>query len=253
MFDGLGGREGSEYAAQLASMTIGSLLSRKSTTLSPDSARQIAEHSFDEANHNIQRAQKLGRRGIATTAIIAQVYTHPKSQKQFIQMTHCGDPRGYVYRDGDFAHITLDHAYMDEDPPIEERMSIQQELSDMYRIDEVDPYYWRYLYERNIIDACLDGKSPLTVSSSTVSTVPDDIILLTSDGIHDNLTTQEICDVIKTHGCRSPQYLVESARERSREPRDGTIEIEGETYDVNYFRPKPDDMTAVARLVHPSH
>lgn len=75
------------------------------------------------------------------------------------------------------------------------------------------------------------------------------LILLTSDGIHDNLTTREIRAQLDTYGVDAPQHLVQAAQSRSREERHGHVEIDGEIFEVDYIRPKPDGTTAITRTV----
>jgi serine/threonine protein phosphatase PrpC len=78
------------------------------------------------------------------------------------------------------------------------------------------------------------GASHITIHSDQTRIIPGDHILLCSDGIHDNLTNDEIEESIKQIDPTTiAQVLVERALERSRQESDVTL------------RAKPDDMTAV--------
>lgn len=71
-----------------------------------------------------------------------------------------------------------------------------------------------------------------------------DKLLVTSDGIHDNLTAAEIGAVL-AGSPQAAQALVVNAQKRSREPRNQIRYIDDEPHEALYFRPKPDYMTAV--------
>ena len=81
-----------------------------------------------------------------------------------------------------------------------------------------------FLY-RNIVGACLDGGYDNYINVDTRDVEPGDIILATTDGIHDNLTRREIAE------WTTVKDLLAAALARSR--------------DTDHPRAKPDDMTAV--------
>lgn len=250
VFDGLGGHVGSEYASQLAAKYIASILdSSPSDTITPDAAQQYFRETLQQAHELICHVQHLGRRGIACTAVVAQTFNNPDNDKPYVQFTHAGDSRGYLYRHGRFVYTTLDHAASTKDLPLDEQWRIQRHLAQATRRDQIDPYDWRYLYERSAISSCLGLSNNPEISSYSVPVASGDLILLTSDGIHDNLTTREIRSIIGQYGIDAPQHLTQAAQFRSREPRKGYMKIDGEQIEIDYIRPKPDDMTAIVRVI----
>jgi len=80
---------------------------------------------------------------------------------------------------------------------------------------------------------CWGARRP-SIHSDQTRIIPGDRILLCSDGIHDNLTNDEIEEIVKQADSTTvAQTLVEHALERSRQESSVTM------------RAKPDDMTAV--------
>ncbi|MDQ6661962.1 MAG: SpoIIE family protein phosphatase, partial [Chloroflexota bacterium] len=91
-----------------------------------------------------------------------------------------------------------------------------------------------YFRLRGGITQALGGPVPPTIHIDSISISPGDRVLLCTDGIHDNLTDEEIEEILRT-GPRTTvaRILVERSIERSHQERDSTI------------RAKPDDMSAV--------
>ncbi len=250
VFDGLGGHPGSERASALAAEYVAESLGAQVDLDVPAlGARDLFTEILWNANQLISREQRLGHYGIATTAIITQVFHDPTSHNQYAQFAHSGDSRAYLYRHGRFVYTTLDHATSTQHLPFDEQWRIQRHLAQVTRRDQVDPYDWPHISMRNGISSCLDGSVDIEISTYATTVERGDLILLTSDGVHDNLTTREIRQLIGQYGIDTPHHLVNAARYRSRESRHGTITLSGEEFDVDYIRPKPDDMTAVVRIV----
>lgn len=80
VFDGLGGHPGSEYASQLAAEHISQMMeAQHELNISPQAAQEFLTNVLCDTHDMILREQQLGRRGIATTAILAQVYRDPET------------------------------------------------------------------------------------------------------------------------------------------------------------------------------
>ena len=110
---------------------------------------------------------------------------------------------------------------------------------DAYRIDQVmradqlSDTEFSYFRLRGGITQALGGPVPPVIHVNNVALRPGDRVLLCTDGIHDNLTDQEIETILRsTFRTSTARILVEHALHRSREERSTTI------------RAKPDDMTA---------
>lgn len=88
-----------------------------------------------------------------------------------------------------------------------------------------------YIYRhRHWITQMVGGREMEPVTG-TLALQTGDRVLLTSDGIHDNLTRTEIEEILKSKTKDPARAIVEAARTRS--------------LDNEHLRAKPDDMSAV--------
>jgi protein phosphatase len=102
------------------------------------------------------------------------------------------------------------------------------------RTDQLSETEYSYFRLRGGITQALGGPLSPTIHVNQTPISPGDRILLCTDGIHDNLTDEEIEDTLR-NGPRTAlaRLLVERSLHRSRQERSTTV------------RAKPDDMTAV--------
>lgn len=243
VFDGVGGNFGSDKAASLAAeyaaQRLGVVLTDVKT---PREMAQLTQRIFESANKAIYNE----RSDIATTAALAVLCTNPDTDERYASIDWAGDSRVYVIRDGKVLYRTLDDGPSNKmhllDTAEENTLLLLSELypseAPEYRAQaflesvEESPtnkrlqLMFRY---RNIIENALTGNNELVVHHADIAIKDDDIVLLTSDGIHDNLTNSEILEIINSGG--GVKELVDSASVRSR--------------DDDHMRAKYDDMTAV--------
>lgn len=250
--DGMGGKPGSEAASEIVAAYCEAAVSRLPKELAPkESSAEMTQIVRDAATALQVEYGSDDHDPIGTTAAIARVFTDPLSGDPYLQAPFAGDTRVYVIRGGRRIAVTLDHCHVSMNYSDAVRHEIQDAISSARYEHELDRSYRPYLGQLNIIGSCLlshpRDKSRMRVDTMTVKLQKDDIVLLTSDGIHDNLTDQEIVIGIRDGGVRS---LVDQAQIRSRESR-GNIRprVDGKDVDSYNFRPKPDDMTAVALYV----
>lgn len=171
----------------------------------------------------------------ATTMVLAALCRQLDGSSYLMAFVSVADSRIYLLHEKEaLTCLTRDDGYLTQ---LVERQTITE--ADALRIDqathpdqlsETELSYFRRRYELFQVL----GASHLTIHSNQTRIIPGDHILLCSDGIHDNLTNDEIEEIVKQ--ADSPtvaQTLVERALERSRQERSVTM------------RAKPDDMTAV--------
>lgn len=247
VFDGLGSHPGSERASDYASIYCQGALGHIALT---DVAS--VEHALARALHDADRgltrefSGSATTRDIATTAILAAILWDEAQRTGVLSMAHAGDCRAHLHREGRIIFSTLDHS-LTHMLPLDTQRLIQDEIASKYYVHDVDPDDRSYVWRRSTVTSCLKADyshKQLRVDTSHVEVYPGDTILLSSDGIHDNLTTDEIAAILTT-AAQPAWALVDAAQVRSREPKDVTIVVDGEEREAEYFRPKPDDMTAV--------
>lgn len=232
VFDGIGGNPGSERASQLVAETVNRFFDLLTTdVMLPENAALFAEDLLIAANREIRFDTRLN---IATTAAIASIHTNPTTAERFVSIAWAGDSRVYVIRNGKIVYRTLDDGVP---MPIPELDELYAHEAPEYRaqaflestVRQPGGELSRIFHYRNLIDNFLAGTSDLKVHTMAIPVESGDIILASSDGIHDNLTNSEILSIINTGG--GTKELANAAVARS--------------HDESHIRAKRDDMTSV--------
>jgi len=232
VFDGVGGAPGSEAASQVASSSVEDYLRGVPMQMSRPLAQLAIREALTKAHSDIIKAS--GGSGIATTATIAKIFT-TESGSPYVVIGSVGDSRASLLRQGEISHITQDQAYMPSQDPDEARR-LQETLAQATSLSRLSEAERVAFYNRNIITSYLGGEKPPVITLTDLEMHSGDRLLITSDGIHDNLTTSEIEKALSDYERSSDtkfavEDLVKAAVERSRDP--------------EHIRAKPDDMTAV--------
>lgn len=236
VFDGLGGHEGSEQASRTANEVTRSTYDTYAPyQLSKREAAELARATLLDANAEINRSGRY----IATTAVLASVHEDTDTVDRYVNIAWAGDSRAYVFRDGQLLYRTLDDGiaiYVPElaelYPEVPYEYQLQTYLETVHEpID--DSRLDRLFTHRNVIENCLGAGERPTIHTTQLSVTPGDKVLICSDGVHDNLTNDEIQAIVKNGG--SVEALTAAALARSR--------------DDDHMRAKPDDITAVLMSV----
>jgi serine/threonine protein phosphatase PrpC len=259
VFDGVGGANAGEVASQLGARTIRRAWKRimqhhlLDTTsvlplLSDDiDVQALLQQAIQEAHEVISnegdRRLKLAAIQAGkdtypeTTAVVTALSQHPTRKYYRMTYAHVGDSRIYLLRSGGrLQRLTLDDGYFmlkiqDQTLTMEDALRIDQAIHPAH-LSEIERDIFS---KRNGITQCLGHFTPsnssLTIHTAQVDIFPGDRILLCSDGIHDNLTDDEIETLIRNKACTTvAHHLVQHALRRSREL---------------CLRAKHDDMSAV--------
>lgn len=181
VIDGCGGYEGGEVASALARDEITSFLKGYAT---PDSRLSLLEEAVCLANNKILRKRdenkKLSSMGCVLTAAIID------RKNGLLLLAHVGDTRCYLYSNGTFRKLSLDH-------------SLVGELEDSGEITEIEAMNHP---KRSVIDRMLgedfhrrnDG-----FVDTTIVPLPEEYsVLLCSDGLTDMVTASEIKGILRT-------------------------------------------------------
>lgn len=229
VFDGVGGLPGSALASKVAAETIETILSSMPTD-TPASLVGLQLTEALQAAHHAIIERDAGT--IETTATIAKLFVNEHGATQ-VAIASAGDSRVYMLREGELKMLTLDHgiAIGGND---QERYALQHTLSSAVDLSKLSADEREVFRRRNVITSALGGSDhTLVIASTIVDTKPGDKLLLTTDGIHDNLTTSEIKHWVERSATDDilTRRLVSAAQDRSR--------------DSEHVRSKKDDMTAV--------
>jgi serine/threonine protein phosphatase PrpC len=233
VFDGVGGAPGSALASKIAAEGVQKQLARiHSMTLPVGIAAMHVTEALEEANRSIL----LTGNHIQTTATVAKIFVDEKDGRKKAAIGSVGDSRAYLWRSGQLSTVTLDHGINVDDSDTARRR-MQDTFSNVVNLNELTLEERNIFHLRNLISSALGSDERFQIASSIVELKSEDRLLLTSDGIHDNLITTEIERRLNEDPSDSSasKALVHSAQRRSR--------------NTNHMRAKPDDMTAVVVTV----
>jgi PPM family protein phosphatase len=192
--DGMGGHKGGQVASGLA---VDAVRDRFLQTECEDACAVLVE-SFQEAHRVIMEASQDSREldGMGTTCCAA-ILKHGQ-----LVFGSIGDSRLYLIRDGNVQPLTEDHTLVNE-------MMKQGVLS----AEEA-----RTHDQRNVLLAALGSESSRIAGEFASTPIPlraGDTLLMCSDGLHGQVTDQEMGSVVDsqplTDACRE---LVELAKQR---------------------------------------
>lgn len=251
VFDGVGGSAAAEIASQTAANStretwkrvltqdrnrrkIYSFLDDRDTT----NLCQILENLILASDEQVRSngAQRAGTDDLATTVALAAFCKLPATRDYTMVYAHVGDSRIYLLRGEErLKRLTHDDGLLTklvENQIVNEYHAFR--IDQAMRADQLSDVEYNYFRLRGGITQALGGPVPPSIHTDKTTVRPGDRILLCTDGIHDNLTDEEIEDILRTSPRTSAsRILVESARQRSHEDRGQTI------------RSKPDDMSAI--------
>ncbi len=230
VFDGLGGHAGSGEASQIAKSVVSDTLKLIAQNIRPAEAESLLRDALTKAHNAIR---EMGAKGIGTTAAIGKILANERGDRKLV-VAHAGDSRVYLLRGGRLYMLTLDHGHFNDRAP-EDRHTIQRALSSVADNSSAQqlPSSLRAAYRyRNEISSSL-GTGPLVIETNTYGVLPGDRVLFMTDGVHDNLTTEEINRIVSGAGDdkKVASELTWWSRVRSQQ--------------TGHLRAKPDDTTAV--------
>lgn len=233
VFDGVGSQPGSEHAARIAASTIDNYLENTTIRVSRSVGRLAVKNALLAAHEAIISANDSDSR-TQTTAVVAKVF-ETQTGAPYIVVGHSGDSRAYRMRGGVLDHMSLDHTYRMGGWTDGDAMLVQEILSnvtDRANLSERAAVAFRF---RNAITSSLGNAQSLpAITVKDYDLRAGDKWLLTSDGVHDNLTTEEIEDTIiasRFDARTATRALVHQAKCRSQ--------------DKSHMRSKRDDITAI--------
>jgi serine/threonine protein phosphatase PrpC len=229
VLDGVGSSHESGKASQLAANYIKRALAEIPVmNISKGFARIVMGEVLQEAHRKVCKLTP----GSKTTAAVAKIF-RDNYDAPYAVVAYAGDSRAYLLRDGKLESLTLDHAFTGSENESRAR-DLQDTLSDATSLEALSDEERAVFKERNIITSCLGQAGTPTISFGQVDLRPEDILILMSDGVHDNLATTEMQDVAANVSfAKLADEMVANAQQRSR---------------AEHFRSKADDITAAALM-----
>lgn len=179
--DGVGGHPAGEVASALALEPIAQLDERGGLSghdlgaALVDAVRAANRRVYDESRANPERS---GMGTTVTAAAVAEGQVH---------LAHVGDSRGYLLRPGEreLRRLTVDHT------PVEQAM-----LAGELTPEEADLHPMRHMLDRVVgtePDVAVDGADPVPL-------IPQDRLLLCSDGLTEAVSQDEIARLLGDSG-----------------------------------------------------
>jgi serine/threonine protein phosphatase PrpC len=230
IFDGIGGEAGGELASRAACAAVAMDLDRLPPQGDIDGRARWLTTSLQGAQAAITLSRRLHKNSPRQgTTVIAALLAGDKV------LTACvGDSRAYRARNGALELIADEYEDTFPRPAIADALDRITCVEDFQAAPESLP--WAFAH-RNLLAVALGDDVSATVRKHDVAS--EDVIVITSDGVHDNLAHHEMQAVVAACGDKGPQALcsalVEQAQRRSQDP--------------EHLRAKDDDVTCAVLQV----
>ncbi len=217
VFDGVGGlSHGGEAASLCAECFKKELL------------RQNLEKAFETCHLLLKEKAAAFGREIATTAAVVKIFTQRRDS--FAVWASVGDSRVYHYSSNKISQVSVDDSLLTQalekgwiDSVKAEKIDQATDLSGFNKVE-------KNLFEgRNIITQAL-GIGEMKPKVGEFKVKKGDLIILTTDGVHDNLMNSEVEEILK-------KDLKDPAKE--------FVRVSAQVSHGDSLRAKADDMTAV--------
>ena len=242
VYDGMGGPGNGDEASQIARDSIASALQLLPSNPTTEEVEQALKVGYKNAKQEITKkeTEDATKRGMGTTASVAVL--HEQGGQLNLTILQMGDSRTYtVDNNNNFRQISVDYSLVNRDRAqnkitAEEATKINTQLDTFTDENSFDDITKPYFYDRHVMAAALEARGPEEPTILTRVVSPDlKYILITSDGVHDNLTTDEMASIFASNpNAEEGAYnLALLARHR------------GEDYVHRNDRSKSDDITAV--------
>jgi protein phosphatase len=193
--DGMGGAAGGEIASRLAVEAISQVLEARLTTRSDPEIGALLREALAEANRRIHDTAQgtPGLWGMGTTVVLILV----RGGRYW--SVNVGDSRAYRLRDRSLTQLSRDHSLV--------QARVEAGL--------ITPEQALRQPDRNVLTRAL-GTNPFVEAEMAQGEVaPGDLFLLTSDGIHGVLSSEDIRQCVGVGSCQAAaRRLVEEALAR---------------------------------------
>jgi protein phosphatase len=183
--DGVGGSNSGEIASRSAVNGIEEFLKNNPISPGPDTEDRYRSNwfkgyffrCFRKLNHDIRSIARScpENTGMATTAVVA--YFDADS----LYVTNIGDSRAYMVRSGEITQLTEDHSY----------------VANLVSTGSLTKSEARAHPDKNMITRALGAESEAEPDFYSFGVEAGDRILLCTDGLHGEVTDEEIREAVK--------------------------------------------------------
>ncbi len=234
IFDAVGGRDNGRLVSHLAGKTIASAwqsLPQETRKAEPSQLESSLQALIRQADTTIAELVIPPEQRRPATTVALGVLSFQQTQV-YLTIAHIGDSRVYLLRAGQhlqrlteedgYFPFAIRHGRMTE----EEALRIEQAEYESSLSTEDQTHFAR----RNEITCAVGWTDFTRIQTRSLALVLGDCLLLCTDGVHDNLTDQEIEEVLRGSNETSAKLLVSAAYHRSQQ---------------THFRAKRDDISAI--------
>ena len=193
--DGMGGYKGGEIASQMATTCVKKYIENNYKEISKDrdSLIQLVGSSMEYANMVIYEKSKENKdlEGMGTTLEICLVHNNK------VYIGHVGDSRIYRVRKQFIRKLTQDHSYV-------------QKLVKDGKITEAEAETHP---KKNMLMKAIGCSAFVEPDVSVKGFLKDDILVMTSDGLTNMVTKEQLFNTVQGNIERAPGKLVDLANE----------------------------------------
>lgn len=235
VFDGMSERRSGGAASRIAKEFVEKQADEIGPEMTPEEAVNVLGRILEEANDEIfLMSREAEYMGMGTTALLVKLLKNGEEIKA--AAAYVGNSRLYRFsKDEGLTGITLDDGPV-RDQFHDERQAreLQKKLSNISSLRDLNLQEFNLFLSRNRVGQYL-GCAKITPHLEIVDIKDDDILILTSDGVHDNLTDVEMEAI-----CRSCRNIEEAAKRLT----ESSLIHSRDSKELN-IRAHPDDISAI--------
>ena len=176
--DGMGGHSDGEIASSLACTSFMDFI-ENSKVADFDSVVDFQEKAILYANNEVYKLAKEKNVKMGTTVVCLCI----DYKEKLLHISHIGDSRIYLFRNGNLSQLTKDH-------------SLLNELIDSGALNEEEA---NHFVNKAAVTKAVGVSADIKPDNKSLAYESDDIVLLVTDGLTNELGVDEIVEVITNY------------------------------------------------------
>jgi protein phosphatase len=179
--DGVGGHEDGQLASELAVETVLDGFRRipkgvMHVSLLPRLVQEANVAVYDKGHEAVAPGSAVRGKGMATTIVVVAL------RFDSAVVSHVGDSRCYLFREGNLAALTRDHTM----------------AGDQVRLGLISAAEASEGENRHVLTRSLGTELFVAADTVTVNVIPGDVLLLCSDGLHGFVADEQMERILNT-------------------------------------------------------